>query len=162
MRTVVARAVRGALLVGLLAAPAFGFDATGTWEGQFSCKHFNGAKLTFKMKPSILEITHIGQDLIAELDGDFHYRGRSQDDAKKPSEKGEAFLIQCGTDADAGMDLAEMLRAVIKTKPDKIAASFSGTSIIEADFGNGRQFGTCKYKFKRTATANPMALGCPV
>ena len=56
-----------------------------------------------------------------------------------------------------------MLRVAVKTKPDKVAASFSGISFVDADFGNGRQVGTCKYKFKRTNTLTPMLPpGCPV
>jgi hypothetical protein len=160
MRTsMIGHAARAFLLLTLTASPLAAFDATGTWEGQFTCKNFNGAKTNFKMKPSTLLISQSGTAVSADIDGgSFRYNGRAMDDAKKPAEKGEIFLVQCGTDNDAGVGFAEMVRLMVKTKAEK--GSFNGLSIIEGDFGSGRQFATCKYKFKRTGTTNPSVPGC--
>lgn len=152
--------VLGVLSTAALAAHAF--DATGTWEGRFSCRHFDGAKFRFEMKPSTLRISQSGPTLNANLnDGGFLYHGHAIDSDKSPDEKGEVLLAQCGTDDVAGTGFAEMLRAVVKTKSSQGAGSFRGVSIFEGDFGGGRQFGTCKYRFKRTSTADPNAPSCP-
>jgi len=143
------------------APAAHAFDATGTWEGRFSCRHFDGAKFRFEMKPSTLRISQSGSTLNVDLnDGGFRYHGQAIDDDKSP-DKGEVLLAQCGTDDVAGTGFAEMLRAVVKTRPSKGTGSFRGVSIFEGDFGGGRQFGTCKYRFKRTSTADPNAQSCP-
>jgi len=149
------------VLLLVTASAVHGFDATGTWTGQFSCKHFNGEKFTFKMKPSTLLISQSGSTVTADIDGFFRYNGAAIDDAKKPNEKGEILLIQCDTDNEAGAGFAEMNRAVVKTKPSKGTGSFSGLSIVEGDFGDGPTFGTCKYKLKRTSTADPNVPACP-
>jgi hypothetical protein len=145
----------GFALLALTAAPLHAFQATGTWTGQFSCKDFNGEKSTFKMKPSTLLISQSGVDVRAELDGNFRYHGTFQNDEKKPSEKGEMFLVLCGTDNNAGVDHSEMLHAIVKVNPTKGTGSFSGVSILEGDFGDGHLFGTCKFKFKLTGLPDP-------
>jgi hypothetical protein len=146
----------------LSASPIYAFDATGTWTGQFSCKNFNGAKTTFKMKPSTLLIVQAGAAVKADIDGgNFLYNGSAINDAKKPDEKGEILMVQCGTDNHGGQGFAEMVRLAVKTNPGKGTGSFSGPSIIEGDFGNGYQFATCKYSFKRTGTGIPTVADCP-
>jgi hypothetical protein len=152
--------VFGALLTTASAGQAF--DATGTWEGSVSCRHFDGAKFRFKNKLSTLHISQSGTDLNAEFAGGvFQYHGHAIDDDGKPGEEGEVLLVQCGTDEVAGAGFGEMLRAAVKTKPAKGTGSLRGTSIFEGDFGGGWQFGTCKYQFKRTSTANPGVSACP-
>ena len=145
----------GLVLLALTAAPLHAFQATGTWTGQFSCKDFNGEKSTFKMKPSTTTISQSGVDVRAEIDGNFRYHGHFINDDKKPTEKGEIFLVQCGTDNDAGDDHSEMMRAVVKVNPAKGTGTFSGFSILEGDFGDGHLFGTCKFKYKLTGLPDP-------
>jgi hypothetical protein len=164
MSTSIPRQGAGALLVlALTASPLYAFDATGTWAGQFSCKNFDGTKSTFKMKPSTLLIAQSGSAVKASMTGAqlLFYSGSAIDDAKKPNEKGEILLIQCGTDDNAGVGLAEMIRAAVKADPNKGKGSFSGVSTAEGDFGGGYQFSTCKYKFKRASTATPSVSDCP-
>lgn len=152
-----------ALILLLIAPPLHAFDATGTWEGQYSCKELDdGEKFTFKMKPSTLLITQSGSTVFSSLDGDsFHYDGFAIDDLKKPGEKGEILLVDCASDDDAGAGFAEMIRAVVKTKPNKITASFSGVSVFQDVTPGFLTFGSCKYKFKRTSLTNPNVGSCP-
>jgi hypothetical protein len=96
----------------------------------------------------------------AQLDGNFRYHGAFINDDRKPTAKGEMFLVRCGTDNDAGVGPSEMLRAGVKINPDKGTGSFSGVSILEGDFGNGFVFATCKYKFKLTGLADPNVGPC--
>jgi len=162
MTTFTPRRAAGALvLLAWMVSPLYAFDATGTWTGAFSCRFFDGAKSTFKMKPSTLLIAQTGSAVKASMTGTqlWFYDGSALNDDKKPNEKGEILLIQCGTDDIAGVGFAEMMRVAVKTNPDKGTGSFSGVSIPEGDFGGGNELVTCKYKFKRTSTAPPRC--CP-
>lgn len=152
-----------ALGVLLTAAPAArAFDATGTWIGQYSCKSRDiDGKFTFKAKPSTAFITQVGSAVRINLDSEFFYQGTAFNDAKKPDEKGEVFVVECATDFDATTGFAETLRAAVKTKPAKGTGSLSGLSVYQdlEDVGLP-EFGTCKFKYKRVDTADPGVGGC--
>ena len=159
--------VAAALWCALLATPAAAQlvpDLTGTWEGRWSCKTFHGAKGTEENKQSEFQIVQNGTTFAADLDGGgFLYNGAvipdDKNTANKPG-KGEAVLIQCGTDnlPFAGAE-AEMLRVSVKTKPNSVAATLKGTSIFEDPPG---VVGTCQFSYKRTTTSTTRMVGpCP-
>lgn len=152
------------LSCALLAVPAGAQlvpDLTGTWEGRWSCKIFNGAKHTEGNKQSVFQITQMGTAFGADLDsGGYHWNGAVIADAKNTANKGEAVLIQCGTDnlPLIGSE-AEIIRATVKTKPNSVKATLTGLSIFE----NGSDaFGTCRYSYKRTTLSTGSTIGaCP-
>lgn len=138
-------------------------DLTGTWTGRWSCKSFDGTKFNEKNKASTLRITQSGGVLAAHIDGpldpQFFYNGAVIADDKKPDEKGEVVMNQCGTDnlPVAGSTESEIVRAQVKTKLNSPKASFKGTSVFEND---GPTVGTCRYSFKRLDTADPGIAAC--
>ena len=148
-------------------APAAGQsapDLTGTWTGRWSCKSFDGVKFNEKNTTSTLLITQSGSVLAAHIDGpldpQFFYNGAVIPDDKKPEEKGEVVMNQCGTDnlPVAGPTESEIVRAQVKTKLNSPKASFKGTSVFEND---GPTVGTCRYSFKRLDITDPGVTACP-
>jgi hypothetical protein len=140
-------------------------DLTGTWAGRWSCKSFDGAKFNEKKNPSTLRITQSGTTLAAHIDSpqqppEFFYNGAVISDDKKPADKAEVVLSQCGTDNHpvAGTTEAEIVRAQVKTRPNSAKASFTATSIFEND---APTVGTCRYSYKRIETADPGVSPCP-
>jgi hypothetical protein len=153
----------GFLAALLLASPAaHAFDATGTWEGQWSCKEFDGVKFTSKQKPSTLKITQNGSEVFTDIDnGGYIHDGHAIDDAKKPNDKGEMMLVDCVSDDNGADGFAEQIRVVVKVNAAKGTGSLSGVSQYQDASLFGSSFGTCKYKYKRISTANPNVTGCP-
>jgi hypothetical protein len=142
-------------------APAVhAFDLTGNWTGKWSCKGFDGVKFKSGNKNSTMAITQTGTTIAANIDaGDFLFNGIAIFDTSKPAVKGEAVLIQCGTDnlPGAGAD-GEIARATAKTKIDSAKATFKALSIFEDAFPEG---GTCKYSYKRQDPNDPNVAACP-
>ena len=159
-----ARRFLAALSFGLLASAALAqashaFDLTGTWSGKWSCQGFDGAPFKSSEKQSTLTISQTGNVIAANIDGGFSYNGGALPDNGAPDTKGEAALVQCGTDnlPHAGPE-AEILRAKVKVSPEKGTGSFKGLAIIESSFPDVL---TCKYSYKRVDTANPNVPACP-
>lgn len=156
----------GALSCAVFAAPAGAQlvpDLSGTWEGSWSCKIFNGAKDTESNKNSTLQITQAGTTFAVDMDsGGFHWNGALIPDAKNTADKagkGEVVLIQCGTD---NLPLVgpegEIFRASVKTKLNSPRATLTGASIF--DSGSARHLvGTCKYTYKRTSLTTSTTIG---
>jgi hypothetical protein len=155
--------VFGLLTAVLLASSAaHAFDATGTWEGQWSCKEFDGVKFTSKQKPSTLRITQNGSEVFTDIDdGSYLHDGHAINDGKKPEEKGEMVLVDCVSDDNGADGFAEQMRAAVKVNATKGSGSFKGVSVYQDVSLSGGSFGTCKYKYKRIDTANPNVAGCP-
>ena len=123
-------------------------------------------KFNDKDNDSTLRITQSGTTLIAHINGPpmkFFYNGAVIPADKKPAERGEALLNQCGTDnlPLAGDDESEILRATVRTKTDSTKASFRAISIYENTGEFGPSAGTCRYSYKRVETADPGLAGCP-
>jgi hypothetical protein len=163
--TVPARRVLAAVSFGLLAsaalAPAAGaFDLTGTWTGKWSCQGFDGSSFKSSNKQSTIAITQTGANTFAaNVDGgQFFYNGGAIPDAGAPDTKGEAALLQCGTDnIPFATSEGEILRVRVKVNPASGAGSLKGLSVIETDFS---EVLTCKYSYKRVDTADPNVLDC--
>jgi len=143
----------------LLTAPSlFAYDLTGTWAGKWSCTVFDGEKFKDGNKESTMTITQDGDVLNVNIDaGDFLWNGRAIANTEKPL-KGEAIIIQCGTDNVPFGNQGEMGRATVKTKLDSPKATFKMLTIFE---GGSVQVGTCKYSFKRLDTTDPGNVPCP-
>ena len=137
-------------------------DLTGTWRGRWSCRSFDGTKFNEKQNPSTMRITQSGQTIAVHIDGpprEFFYNGAIISDDKKPAEKGEIVLSQCGTDNRPveGPFEAEIVRAQAKTKLNSAKASFVATSIFEND---APTVGSCRYSYKRIETTDPAVSPC--
>ena len=139
-------------------------DLTGTWQGKWTCKSFDGVKFNEGNKTSTLQITQLSTTTFAaDLDnGDFHYNGALIPAVKNTADKAgkaEAIMNQCPTD---NLPLAgnegEIIRVSVKTKPNDFKASLKGLSIFE----NGDpSLGTCKYSFKRKSPTGQTIAACP-
>jgi len=154
-------AARLAIALALVAAPAGAIDLTGTWEGTFSCKSFDGtaAPQNFKNKDSVMLIAQTDATFIAQLDEVDHYNGAVIDDASDTTARGEAVMNHCGTDALPLLDSpGEIVRLKAKVDPEKGTGTLSGDSIFEMP---GLVM-SCKFKFKRTNLTPNKFGGCPV
>jgi len=156
--------VRALLAVALAAPSVHAFDASGVWSGQYSCKLFNGTTAQVTSTPSSLAISQSGSTVVVSLDNAVSYAGYAIDDGKKGVAKGQMFLTRCGTDNLPAQGNAEILRAAVKASAAADAGTLVGFSVLDGDLGagNGRQFGTCKYKYKRTSRTSPKLIGCVV
>jgi len=158
IRTWLAAVATGLVVSATWAGNAQAFDLTGTWEGKWSCKGFDGSKFKSANKESIMLITQAGDTVNVDVDGgEFHYNGRAIPDDAKP-EKGEVVLAACPNDnlPGAGGE-AETVRATVKTKLTTFKATFKAISIFDDDFPS---VGTCKYTFKRIDAADPGVSPC--
>ena len=156
--------MRSALLFVLaLAFPlsAHAFDLTGTWEGKYTCKGFDGEKYSFTV-PGTLEITQTGTVLALALPfdgGADAYNGVGIDDTAKPLQ-GAAYFVHCGVTDVPGMGeggLDETGFAKIKTKENG-TGSFKATTTYY--LGAPREVATCKWSYKRIDTADPVVPSC--
>ena len=161
-----ARRFLAALSFGLLASAALApashaFDLTGTWVGKWSCQGFDGSKFKSSNGQSTIAITQTDNTIAANVDnGEFFYNGGAIPDTGDPTTKGEAVLLQCGTDHIAFTTAeGEILRAKVKVNPASGTGSLKGLSIVETQFSEAL---TCKYSYKRVDTANPNVPGCPL
>ena len=154
--------VRALLAVALAAPSVHAFDASGSWAGQYSCKLFNGTSSQVKTNPSTLTIAQSGTSVVVSLDNTVSYDGYAIDDLKKGTVKGAVFLTRCGTDNLPAQGNAEILRAAVKVSATAGTGTLAGVSVFDGDLGtgNGQQFGTCKYKYKRTSKTSPKLVGC--
>ena len=150
-------------LLVCVTSTAYAADLTGSYVGKWSCKGFDGAKFKIGNKAATLRITQTLTTIAVRLDtpmapfGEFSYNGIVIDDAARP-EKGEAALIECGSsDTVPPVSESEIHRATVKTKADG-KGTFKSTSIY---VDSQPEFGTCKYSFKRTTTADPGVTACP-
>jgi len=149
------------MLAAAIVAPGASaqFVLTGTWEGRWSCKGFDGAKFSASNPASTLQITQTGNVLAVNEDGGIRYNGGAIPDAKSPATKGEIALLKCETD---NLPLAGpegvLLRAKVKADPVKGTGRFKGLSIVESDAPEAL---TCKYVYKRTSTTDPGVAACP-
>jgi len=150
----------GSMIVSAAAPAAHAFDLTGHWTGKWTCKGFDGTKFKGINKESTMAITQSGTTIAADIDGGlFSFNGLAVFDATKPNEKGEAVLVQCGTDnLPQSGDQGEIMRATVKTKLDSAKASFKSLSIFE---DNAPEVGTCKYSYKRQDPNDPGVAACP-
>jgi hypothetical protein len=143
-----------------LAPPVHAIDLTGTWAGKWRCQGFDGDKFTSTNNESTLLITQVGNVISASIDGgEFLYNGGAIDETAHPITKGEAALVQCGTDnlPFAGEE-AEIVRASAKVNPDNGSGKLKGISALESAFPDVL---ICKYSYKRTDTADPAVPLCP-
>jgi hypothetical protein len=143
-----------------LAPRVHAVDLTGTWTGKWKCQGFDGGKFTSTNNASTLLITQIGNVVSANMDGgEFLYNGGAIPETANPDTKGEVAFVQCGTDnlPFAGEE-AEILRAKVKADPDNGSGKLKGISVLESAFPDVL---TCKYSYKRTATADPAVPACP-
>jgi hypothetical protein len=148
------------LLAAAAVAPgASAFDLTGSWEGRWSCKGFDGAKFDASNPESTLQITQTGPVLAVREDGGIPYNGGAIFDTKSPTTKGEIALVKCETDnVPLGGPEGVIIRAKVKADAEKGTGSFKGLSIVES---GAPEVLTCKYVYKRTSTANPAVAACP-
>jgi hypothetical protein len=155
--------MRAAVLVVLALAlplPSLAIDLTGTWEGKYTCKGFEGEKFSFTVVGT-LEITQTGADLALRVAGVDEYNGVAIDDARKPETAGTAYFVHCGTSDVPGTGLGgfdETGFAKLKANASG-GGSFKATTnafFSEAPIGAGN----CKFSFKRTSTDDPGVLAC--
>ena len=141
------------------------FDLTGTWEGTYACKgSVNGEKDKY-VDPMVANITQVGTAVGANvlLDGSpYKYNGIAVANAAKP-DKGDAMFVLCNSDDDlnAGPFNAydELGRFSVVTKSAKGTGTIKGTSVYSSP--QTRVY-TCRWKLKRTSTANPnVTIACP-
>ena len=148
-----------AAMVILAPASAGAVDLTGTWVGTLVCKDlFQGAKITFKQKPSTVTITQNGNHLTLSRNGTATFTGFVLEETAKP-DNGRLAVSACGTDDVPGAandDYDEMGDLTVKTKPSKGSGSIKGTS----SFAEINEIGTCKWSYKRINTADPSVPGC--
>jgi hypothetical protein len=155
---------------GAPAATAQVFDLTGSWEGTRTCKGLEaGAKTRIRADVTVA-ISQSGNAVGVRVDEGgavAHFTGLANPDGKKPLTKGELALIRCGTDDVPGLGeprgaLAgatdELGRFLAATKaPPNPKATVKGTTVFAADEG----LGTCAWRWKRTALADPgVPTGC--
>jgi hypothetical protein len=160
--------MRAAVLIVLALAlplPSQAIDLTGTWEGKYTCKGFEGEKFSFTVVGT-LEITQTGAELALRVPfdgGADEYNGVAIDDARKPETAGAAYFVHCGTSEDPGTGLEgfdETGFAKLKTNASG-GGSFKATTnafFSEPPIGAGN----CKFSFKRTSTVDPVVPACPV
>lgn len=140
------------------AAPSHAFDLTGTWQGKQTCRGFDfvglGAKFTLD---DDIAISQAGDEVFVRI-GDSDYTGRKIDDPGKP-ERGRLYLVRCTTDNVPGTETEgewdETADFTVKTK-----ATGSGTIKGFSTFIDFEGIGSCKWKFKRTGSADPVVTGC--
>jgi len=141
------------------ALPAAAFDLTGHWEGKWSCTVFDsGAKDKDGNSESTFDVTSLGNNTFgARIDDNLNYRGIEIPNATKP-EKGELAIAHCGGNDDlTTQPFAELGRWKVTTKAEK--GTISGITIWSND---STHVATCKYKYKRSNTANPnLTYTCP-
>ena len=158
--------MRSALVLAFaLAFPlaADAFNLTGSWQGKYTCRAFDGTKFSFNV-PGTLEITQNGTDIDLQLPftgGADVYRGISIDATGKP-EQGAVYFAHCGISDVPGTgdnNFDETGFALVKTKENgdgtfKAATTFFlATPPLEA--------ASCKWSYKRVSTTNPNVVGCP-
>lgn len=144
------------LLVGLV-SPAFAFDITGTWTGTRKCKFFaEGVKLKVDREGTV-QISQSGNAVGFDTAiGSTHlYSGVANFGSEKP-EKGELSVRHCRDhDVNDTTPFDALGRFIVKTKDGKVKATISGVTFVADDSTAAPNVGTCKWKLKRTATANP-------
>jgi hypothetical protein len=143
--------------------PISSYDLTGTWQGTIKCKaRDTGAKISFTLEPTSLVISQSGLGIamrVSYAGGGFDdYVAVANPDAKKPLEKGELALVVCGTNDQVGdePDFDEIGRMKVKAKPPKVKATFGGTSLYSDPGLFDPEVGTCKWKFTRVDTTDPL------
>jgi hypothetical protein len=142
------------------ASPAGAFDLTGTWQGRWTCKGFDGEPFAIVNLDSSMVVTQVGGVVTVDIDvGSLVYNGEAIDDALKPAEKGEVVLLQCGTD-DVPLTTTEgeIVRATARTRIGRTKAMFRAVSIFEDHLGG---VGTCRYSYKRLDTLDLGVPACP-
>jgi hypothetical protein len=151
-----------ALALALGAAPLQALDLTGTWTGKIACKDFDGRKFGERFTELILQVSQTGDLLAVNLDDFDFYNGRAIPAAGDP-DGGEVVLAHCGTDdLPAQGSIGEIVRARVGTQPGSGAGSLKALSIFEGlTVQPAPQAGTCKWRFRRTSTADPNVLPCP-
>jgi len=146
----------GPLLVGLV-SPALAFDITGTWTGTRKCKFFaEGVKIKAD-REGIVQISQSGNAVGFDTAiGSTHlYSGVANFGSEKP-EKGELSVRHCRDhDVNDPTPFDALGRFIVKTKDGKVKATISGVTFVADDSTAAPNVGTCKWKLKRTATANP-------
>jgi hypothetical protein len=154
--------MRAAVLVVLalvLPLPSQAIDLTGTWEGKYVCKGFEGDPFSFTVLDN-LEITQTTTELALRVGPDV-YNGVAIDDAVKPETAGAAYFVHCGTSEDPGTGLGgfdETGFAKLKTNASG-GGSFKATTnafFSETPLGAGN----CKFTYKRTSATDPAVPAC--
>jgi len=132
---------------------------TGTWSGKWKCAvSDNGVAQVLQNKPSTLAIAQDGNDCVAALDGGIQsLRGAGSQDTARAS-KTRVALAECRTN---GFGVSPALNHVIDAtfKAGK-QPTLTATGAYLSDDGVHRVIGTCKYSYKRVATADPGLFGC--
>lgn len=148
-------------LTAALVAPAAAFDVTGTWTGTRKCQDlFGGVKAKFK-EPATVRITQAGNQIGIAIEitgvGTTNYRALANFSAAKP-DKGEFAMIACGTNDVVGddPDFDAIGRMQAATKPGKVKAKITGTSIFSDPGTATPGLGTCKWSLTRTDAADPV------
>ena len=153
--------MRSALLLAFpLSAQAF--DLTGTWEGKYVCKGFDGGKFSFSI-PGTLEITQVGNDIDLQLPftgGADVYRGVPIEATGKP-EQGAVYFAHCGISdvpgtGENGFDETGFANVKTKANGDGIFKATTTFFLLAPPEVAG-----CKWKYKRVSTVNPNVPGCP-
>ena len=155
--------VLGTLLLAGVAPSAFASDATGTWEGKYSCReYYAGVKIKFTVKPSVMKITQVSDtDVRIDLDeGEFHYDATVIPSAKRPTKKGKIGAASCFNDGDTNDGEDEVIRFSFKGNPEAVKATLTGRATYQGDYDGDAYVGECKWAFKRVSTTDPEVESC--
>jgi len=142
------------------------FVLTGTWSGSYTCKsQVNGVPTKLVVKDATMRITHIAEAFFAGMvitsaeDATHQFDGHVFEATK--SGTGAGTFVECGTTSDSvnqnGQVLAAPKISVSPSAKNPASATFVATSTFQAPNTVG---GTCKFKFSRTSTADPIVGGC--
>lgn len=152
------------MALGVMAGPASAafitYDLTGNWTGTITCSESVDGVKQKTVTTTTMEVSQAGVNFGIRMGTGLAtrlYAGLANADAKKPTAKGEASLVRCGTDNVLGFDVDELVRLTV-SKADKLKASIKGFSHFSGPLAPGPHFGTCKWKFKRV-DQNPSMLG---
>jgi hypothetical protein len=150
------------LAIGLALAPvpASAIDLlTGTYEGKYSCKGSNNGTPTKSKGEATIAITEGKVSLLATLSEDATQVGifellHIEETAKQDRSKiagGDCGLLNVGRGAALAGDVV--------IKPDSEKGAIKGTYIRMG--AKPDRIDVCSFSVKRTATTDPMVLGCP-
>jgi hypothetical protein len=151
------RGIAIGLLVGLTAGQARAFDLTGTWKGKQICKTTGTDGTTkFTEKDDTLTITQIGTEVrIHEAAFNSLNTGLAFAFTANP-DKGAVAFRECGLSENTATK-GEMGNAKVTTKP----STGDGKFVAVVVFTDSTLVDTCKWRYKRTSTADPGVAACP-
>jgi len=148
------------VLLGAEVIHAQAFDATGTWDGGWTCRvQHNGTPVTFTKEAIVMKITQQGSTVYVDADNDkYHYGGWAGADTENAG-RGAVTLVECRT-SPTSTAFNEVISATVKasSRGGKLTGISAYSFIAPPDTDIS---GMCKLSFRRTSAADPGVGPCP-